>query len=81
MDSLATAELIIYILFSLPVLFVLVRHMPEGLMGWGYLFAFCAIRLVAGALTMKSTNTAGSTISNVGLSPLLLTLCGILHEA
>lgn len=81
-NSLMTAELAIYALLSLPILYILFRHAPAGLVGWIYLFAFCTIRIVGGAMAMgEDPSTASKTISNVGLSPLLLAVAGILHEA
>lgn len=76
-DSLLTAELAIYAALSLPVLYLVVRHSPAGLLGWLYLFAFCTLRIVGGALSSSSA----SIISSIGLSPLLLAASGILHEA
>ncbi len=76
-DSLLTAELAIYATLSPPVLYLLIRHSPAGLLGWFYLFAFCTLRIVGGAL---SSSSAG-IISSIGLSPLLLAASGILHEA
>lgn len=79
-NPLATAELAIYAVLALPVLFVLVRHGLPGLPGWIYLFAFCTLRIVGGALSMNPESTSGNIISNIGLSPLLLAASGILHE-
>lgn len=80
-NSLATAELAIYAILSIPVLYILVRHGLAGLLGWFYLFAFCTLRLVGGAMSMQTDNGSGNIISNVGLSPLLLAASGILHES
>lgn len=76
-NSLLTAELAIYAILSIPVLYLLVRHSPAGLLGWFYLFAFCSLRIVGGAI---SSSSAG-LISSIGLSPLLLAASGLLHEA
>lgn len=85
-NSLAIAELAIYSTLSLPVLFLLFRHGRIGLLGWAYLFAFCTLRLVGGAMSLSSdssssSSSAASIISNAGLSPLLLAASGVLHEA
>lgn len=79
-NSLAVAELAIYALLAVPVIYLLVRHWPAGLLGWFYLFAFCSIRVVGGAMSMNENNASASIISNVGLSPLILATSGILHE-
>ncbi|KAK3390346.1 hypothetical protein B0H63DRAFT_112172 [Podospora didyma] len=81
-NSLPTAELAIYAMLSLPILYILFRHGLVGLVGWIYLFMFCAIRLVGGAMSMgDNPPPAASIIANVGLSPLMLAVSGILHEA
>ncbi|KAK4246258.1 hypothetical protein C7999DRAFT_15588 [Corynascus novoguineensis] len=74
---LLTAELAIYAVLCVPVLYLLVRHSPAGLFGWFYLLAFCTLRMVVGAVPVSSAGT----LSSVGLSPLLLAAAGILHEA
>lgn len=80
-NSLSTAELAIYAALAIPVIFIFVRHFPAGFLGWGYLFAFCSLRLVGGALSMNNSSPSASIISSVGLSPILLAAGGILHEA
>ncbi|KAI1363184.1 hypothetical protein F5Y08DRAFT_251708 [Xylaria arbuscula] len=83
MDSLPTAQLAIYIVLTIPIIYLLVRHWPTGVLGWLYLFAFTTLRIVGGALSMGDHSTSGgaSIISSIGLSPLLLATSGILHEA
>jgi hypothetical protein len=82
MSSLNTAQLAIYIILSLPVLYILIRHSWPGILGWGYLFAFCMLRVVGGALVLGNGNSeSAAIISNIGLSPLLLAILGVLHEA
>lgn len=80
-DGLSAATLAIYVILALPTLFVLVKHGVHGFLGWFFLFAFCSLRIIGSALNMKSSSGAGSIVSNVGLSPLLLASLGILHEA
>ena len=80
-NPLPTAELAIYAVLSVPVLFLLFRHGVVGLLGWLYLFAFCSLRIVGGAMSLKAGSSSSSIISNVGLSPLLLAASGLLHEA
>ncbi|KAI0506696.1 hypothetical protein F5B22DRAFT_650514 [Xylaria bambusicola] len=82
-DSVPTAQLAIYVVLTIPVLYLLVRHWPTGLLGWFYLFTFTTLRIVGGAISMGSSSTSGgaSIISSIGLSPLLLATSGILHEA
>ncbi|KAK5636960.1 hypothetical protein RRF57_012672 [Xylaria bambusicola] len=81
-DSVPTAQLAVYIVLTIPVLYLLFRHWPTGLLGWFYLFAFTTLRIVGGAMSMGDSSTSGgaSIISSVGLSPLLLATSAILHE-
>ncbi|KAK3332670.1 hypothetical protein B0T19DRAFT_439483 [Cercophora scortea] len=82
MDSLPTAELAIYATLSLAVIYVFVRHWPTDPLGWAYLFAFCTLRIVGGAMANGgSGSSSASIISSIGLSPLLLATSGILHES
>ncbi|KAF7715290.1 Uncharacterized protein PECH_007298 [Penicillium ucsense] len=81
-DSISAATCAIYAVFAIPVLYLLVRHGRFGLLGWLFLFLFCTIRIVGGALAVKDhSSIAANTISSVGLSPLLLATAGLLHEA
>lgn len=81
MNSLSTANLAIYVVLSIPVIYIFIRHWPTGALGWFYLFAFCTLRIVGGAMSMNSDGGSSTIISSVGLSPLLLAAAGILHEA
>jgi prolipoprotein diacylglyceryltransferase len=87
---LAIAELIIYI-FLLPLtFFLLIRHGKRGILGWLFLAVFCILRIISSALQIReynqvshgkpSTTTAG-IVNSVGVSPLLLSVAGIIHEA
>ncbi|OQE40013.1 hypothetical protein PENCOP_c006G05633 [Penicillium coprophilum] len=80
-NSLSTATCAIYTVLAIPVLYLLVRHGRCGLLGWLFLFFFCTIRVIGGALAIKKTTVAANIISSVGLSPLLLATASILHEA
>ena len=86
MSGLNTAQLAIYSALSLPVIYILIRHGRPGLMGWFYLLAFCSLRVVGGGMSLSSDksgtpSTTATTISSIGLSPLLIGISGILHEA
>lgn len=80
-DSLSVATCAIYAVLAFPVLYLLYRHGRIGLLGWLYLFFFCTLRIIGGALAVHNTSAAASIISSIGLSPLLLATAGILHEA
>lgn len=81
MNALSTASLAIYVILSLPVIYLIIKHGRHGLLGWLFLFIFCSLRLIGGALSMNSDSSTGSLLSSVGLSPLLLATSGIIHEA
>jgi prolipoprotein diacylglyceryltransferase len=79
-------ELAVYAILTLPAIYCLIRHGPQGILGWLYLIIYCTIRLVAAGLKLKGdldhTISSGALIvDNIGLSPLLLGAAGILHEA
>lgn len=80
MSSVTTAQLAIYALLTVPILFLLYKHGRPGILGWVYLFAFCSVRVIGGALALNESKTA-SIVGNIGLSPLLLAACGFIHEA
>lgn len=80
-NALSVAECVIYAILAIPVLYLLARHWRNGVLGWLFLFFFCTLRIVGGALSIKSSSSAASIISSVGLSPLLLAAAGILHES
>lgn len=80
MGAVTTAQLAIYAALAIPVLFLLVKHGRPGILGWGYLFAFCSIRVISGALSLSRSDSA-TIVANIGLSPLLLSASGLLHES
>jgi prolipoprotein diacylglyceryltransferase len=87
MTTLGTSQLAIYSVLVLPVLYCLYRHGRTGLLGWVYLAIFCIVRLTAGGLQLVdegnglSTKSSVLIVDNIGLSPLLLTAIGVLHES
>jgi hypothetical protein len=83
-QSLAAAILAIYAVFSIPVLYITFRHGVRGLaiLGWGYLFIFCTLKIVGSGLQFNDSQGSGASIvSSIGLSPLLLGAAGVLHES
>lgn len=86
MAALPTAQLIIYCILSLPILYCLYSHGKSGLLGWLYLFVFCTLRIIGSGLELRqgdldSSSSSALLVNNIGLSPLLLAAMGILHEA
>ncbi|KAH1295445.1 hypothetical protein KXW98_005601 [Aspergillus fumigatus] len=80
-NSLPAATCAIYTVLAIPILYLLVRHGRDGLLGWLFLFFFCTLRIIGGALAVNSPSTAATVISSVGLSPVLLATAGTLQEA
>ncbi|KAL2821319.1 hypothetical protein BDW59DRAFT_164202 [Aspergillus cavernicola] len=81
MSGLSIAQLAIFAVFSPPILYLIYRHRRRGFLGWGYLLAFCILRITGGGLSINSSSAGAQIISSIGLSPMLLSLDGILHEA
>lgn len=80
-QSVSAASLVIYILTLPPLIYVLVKHGKHGFLGWFFLAAFAMLQIIAGGLTLGDhPGSAGSIISTIGLSPLLLAASGVLHE-
>ena len=81
-DGLAIADLVIYILFALPVSYILARHGWNGALGWGYLLVFCMLRIIGSGMQLSNPSSKGAAIiSGIGSSPLLLALLGVVHES
>jgi hypothetical protein len=82
-DSVSAAKLAIYLLFAPFALFCFVKHRKAAALGWWYVNVFCILRIVTGAIGLKG-NRDGETyliLNSIGISPLLLAVSGILHEA
>lgn len=87
--QLSIAELVIYILLTPIIVYVLIRHGKPGYLGWGFLIIFCGLRLVSDGIQIAnhkhaaadgSASGSGAIINSIGLSGLLYSLCGIIHE-
>ncbi|KAE8384464.1 hypothetical protein BDV23DRAFT_191629 [Aspergillus alliaceus] len=76
------AQLALYAPLTLPTLYLLYSHGRHGLLAWLYLLAFCVLRITGAAMGLNDPHNAGTQIiSSIGLSPLLLSIDGMLHEA
>jgi len=82
------AYVAIYTALVLPAQYILFKHGKNGLLAWLYLSIFCILRLVGNALQIRADKDHNASmiqtatiISSIGLSPLLLTTSGLLHEA
>ncbi|KEY81227.1 integral membrane protein [Aspergillus fumigatus] len=81
MSAFSVAQLAIYSVLVCPALYLTLCHRRNGVLGWGYLMVFCILRITGGALSIHSSGSGAKIISSVGISPMLLALDGILHEA
>jgi len=86
MTAYNTAQLAVYCVLALPIVYLIFRHGRNGVLGYFYLFVFAGLRILGAAMGLKKTSdglpsTGAIVISNIGLSPLLLASVGILHEA
>ncbi|BAE64627.1 unnamed protein product [Aspergillus oryzae RIB40] len=82
MNGLFPADLAVYLFLTPFVLYVYWSHRWVGWMPWTNLLVFCIVRIVGGATGVKdSTSIAANVISGIGMSPLLLAIDGLLHEA
>jgi hypothetical protein len=85
-ETLPIAVLIVYAALVQPTFYCLLKHGRPGFLGWIVLQSFCFIRIIGSILQIhfdstKSTSQVPLILNNIGLSPLLLGLLGILHEA
>lgn len=83
--DLALAELIFYVPTALPLLFCMWRHGRDGLVGWVFLTGFVALQLAGSGMTLGAgqhgtPSTTAVIITEIGLSPLLLGIAGLIHE-
>ncbi|KAH8700754.1 hypothetical protein BGW36DRAFT_357402 [Talaromyces proteolyticus] len=84
MSALNTSQFVLYVILFLPVLYILYRHKTAGILGWLYLTAFVTIRVAGLGMQLDnngSTSSSAVLLNNIGLSPLLLSALGLLHEA
>ena len=81
-EKVSAFELAYYLVTAPLILFLLIRHRKQGILGWLYLILFCGLRLAGAGLTVDNTHPGtGALINNaVGLSPLLLGAAGLIRE-
>lgn len=82
-DALSAAKLAIYLVLLQPALYCLWKHGRTGFLGWLYVQLLCVLRIVTGGIGLHGNQTGETAVilSSIGLSPLLLAVSGILHEA
>lgn len=82
--DLAIAELVIYILLIFDIAFLLYKHGKRGFLGWLFFVVFCFLRVIASAYQIHDgdhSSSTGGILNSIGVSALLMTLSGIVHEA
>jgi hypothetical protein len=87
-ESIAIAEICVYIPIFFLTIVVIFRHGFHRQLGWIYLAIFCIIRLAGAAFkileakhpTDKTDVEWASILQSIGLSPLLLASLGILKR-
>jgi len=87
-ESIAIAEICVYIPIFFLAIVVIFRHGFHRQLGWIYLGIFCIIRLAGAAFkilesqhpTDKTDIEWASILQSIGLSPLLLASLGILKR-
>ncbi|KAL7928225.1 hypothetical protein V8C35DRAFT_333375, partial [Trichoderma chlorosporum] len=82
-DGLSAAKLAIYLVLVQPALFCLWKHGKTGFLGWLFVQVFCVLRIATGGIGLHGSQKgeAAVILNSIGLSPLLLAIAGILHEA
>ncbi|KAE8422692.1 hypothetical protein BDV36DRAFT_310401 [Aspergillus pseudocaelatus] len=82
MNEIFPADLAVYLFLTPFVLYVYWSHRWIGWLAWTNLVVFCIVRIVGGAMGVHdSSSIAANVISGIGMSPLLLAIDGLLHEA
>lgn len=85
--KIAIAQLVFFAVAIPFALYCLIKHGKHGLLGWFFISAFCAVRIVGSAIIVsdesgqKPVSEAGLIISSVAIAPLIIALGGIAHES
>ncbi|PYH47082.1 uncharacterized protein BP01DRAFT_390216 [Aspergillus saccharolyticus JOP 1030-1] len=82
MNAVFAADLVFYLLLLPLVFYIIWTRRRGGLLAWYYLIIFCIARVVGGAMGVHDEKSlAANIIVGVGISPLILAIDGLLHEA
>jgi hypothetical protein len=82
MNGLFIAYLVFYLLLGHVSAYNFWKHRWAGFLPWFYLNLFCLSRIACGALGIAdSDGLAPNIIVSIGVTPLILTVDGLLHEA
>lgn len=87
-ENISIAELAVYLVFIIPAVYVCIRHGFFRQLGWVYLVIFCILRIAGGIMgilyakhpTSREDAIWSAILGSIGLSPLLLTVLGLLER-
>ncbi|KAI4724548.1 hypothetical protein E4T49_07709 [Aureobasidium sp. EXF-10728] len=84
--SLYIATIVLYSILIIPTFYIWRRHGRPGFLAYNFVYAFCAIRIAGGALSVVAVHnpdleTSATIVNSLAISPLLLAGLGFLHEA
>ncbi|KAH0373811.1 hypothetical protein KCU65_g111, partial [Aureobasidium melanogenum] len=83
--SLYIATIVIYSILTVPAFYVWRRHGRPGFLAYNFIYAFCAVRIAGGVLSVlaihnSSLETRATIVNRLAISPLILAGLGFLHE-
>ena len=82
MNGIFAADLAAYLILSPIVVYIFITHRWTGFLAWYSLIMFCSARVIGGALGVRdSSSMAANIIQSVGITPLILCVDGLVHEA
>jgi hypothetical protein len=82
MNGIFPTDLAVYLLLTPIVIYIFLCHRWTGFLPWYYLTVFCFARIIGGGLGIHDSNgLPANIIQSVGLTPLILAIDGLIHEA
>ena len=84
--QLSAAQLALYLVLILPLVYIAIKHGRPGISGRSFLFLFCSLHIIGSGLQISNekpgtTSTSAQIINGIGLFPLILVFGEILHES
>lgn len=84
--GLYVATIVLYSILIVPTFYIWRRHGRPGFLAYNFIYAFCAIRIAGGALSVVAVHnanleTSATIVNSLAISPLILAGLGFLHEA
>jgi hypothetical protein len=84
--SLYFATIVLYSILIVPTFYIWRCHGRPGFLAYNFIYAFCAIRIAGGALSIAAVHnadleTSATVVNSLAISPLILAGLGFLHEA